>query len=118
VIREVGYPYYIDNSGRTATAERDNHIRQLIEQVLFTVPGERVNRPDFGVNIRQFIFAGDSNETAAAAQFLVQSELERWLGEIIDIEAVVVESKEATLNVTVRFTVRADQQRQTAQFTR
>ena len=117
-MREVGYPYKIDNSGLTVTAERDNHIRQLIEQVLFTVPGERVNRPDFGVNIRQFVFAGGSNETVAAAQFLVHGELERWLGEIIDVEAVVVESVEAKLNITVRFMVRADQQRQIAQFER
>ncbi len=117
-MREVGYPYNIDNSGRTASAGRDNHIRQLIEQVLFTVPGERINRPDFGVNIRQFVFAGSSHETAAAAQFLIQSELERWLGEIINLDAVVVESVESTLNITVRFTVRADQQQHVAQFTR
>lgn len=117
-MREVGYPYTIDNSGRTATAGRDPHIRQLIEQVLFTAPGERVNRPDFGVNIRQFVFAGNSQETAASAQFLIQGELERWLGDIIDVEAVVVDTEEATFNVTIRFTVRANQQRQVAQFTR
>jgi hypothetical protein len=117
-MREVGYPYNIDNSGRTASAGRDSHIRQLIEQVLFTAPGERVNRPDFGVNIRQFVFAGGSQETAAAAQFLIQGELERWLGDIIDIEAVVVESDEARLNITVRFIVRTDQRRQVAHFER
>jgi len=117
-MREVGYPYLIDNSGRTSTAGRDVHIRELIEQVLFTIPGERVNRPDFGVNIRQFVFAGESNETAAAAQFLIQGELERWLGDIIDVEAVLVEGIESTLNITVRFTVRANQQQQVAQFTR
>ncbi|MFN8488132.1 MAG: GPW/gp25 family protein [Caldilineaceae bacterium] len=117
-MQQVGYPYRVDNSGRTANANRDDHIRHLIEQVLFTVPGERVNRPDFGVNIRQFVFAGGNDETTAAAQFLVQGELERWLGEIIDVEAVVVESVEATLNITVRYTVRADQQRQIAQFER
>lgn len=117
-MREVGYPYNIDNSGRTATAGRDNHIRQLIEQVLFTAPGERVNRPDFGVNIRQFVFAGGSQETAAAVQFLIQGELERWLGDIIDVDAVLVENDESKLNITVRFTVRANQQPQVAQFTR
>lgn len=117
-MREVGYPFNIDKSGRTATADRDNHIRHLIEQVLFTVPGERVNRPEFGVNIRQFVFAGGSNETGASVQFLVQGELERWLGELIDVESVAVESKESTLNITVRYVVRADQQRQVAQFER
>jgi len=113
---EVGYPYQIDKSGRTATAGRDDHIRHLIEQVLFTAPGERVNRPDFGVNIRQFVFQGGNDETTAAAQFLVQGELQRWLGNIIDVEAVEVNSEESTLNVVVRFVVRETQQRQLAQF--
>ncbi len=117
-MREVSYPFKVDKSGRTATAERDEHIRHMIEQVLFTAPGERVNRPDFGVNIRQFVFAGGSNDTSAAAQFLVQGELERWLGDIIDIESVNVENKEAALHITIRFSVRADQQHLVAQFER
>lgn len=115
---EVGYPYAVDSSGRTATAARDLHLRHLIEQVLFTAPGERVNRPDFGVNIRQFVFAAGSDETTAAAQFLVQGELERWLGELIDVEAVDVAQEEAQLTITVRYRIRATQQLQVAQFNR
>ena len=117
-MREIGYPYRVDSSGRTAAAERNDHIRHMIEQVLFTAPGERVNRPDFGVNIRQFVFEGSSSETMAAMQFLVQGELERWLGDIINVDAVQVESEDSTLSVTVRFTVRENQQPQVAQFVR
>ena len=117
-MQEIGYPFRIDNTGRTATAERNDHIRHMIEQVLFTVPQERVNRPEFGVNVRQFVFEGAGQETMAAAQFLVQGELERWMGEIIDVDAVLVEAHESTMSITVRFVVRENQQVQVAQFSR
>lgn len=118
-MQQLGYPFQIDNRrGRTAIDTRDDHIRHLIEQVLFTAPGERVNRPELGVNIRQFVFVGGNNETTAAAQFLVQGELERWLGEIIDVQAVAVTAEDEKLKIEVRYVIREDQQRQVAQFTR
>lgn len=117
-MQEIAYPYRVDSSGRTATTGRNDHIRHMIEQVLFTAPGERVNRPDFGVNVRRFVFEGSNSESMAAMQFLVQGELQRWLGDIIDVEAVLVKSEESTLNITVRYTVRENQQPQVAEFVR
>lgn len=117
-MQEIGYPYRIDSAGRTSTAQRNDHIRQMIEQVLFTVPQERVNRPEFGVNVRQFVFEGAGQETMAAAQFLIQGELERWMGEIIDVDAVQVDVEESTMNIRVRYIVRENQQVQVAQFSR
>lgn len=103
---QLGYPFRVDSSGRTAGASASDHIRHMIEQVLFTAPGERVNRPDFGANVRRFVFEGGGPETMAASQFLVQGELQRWLGELLDIEAVVVDVQDALLNITVRYVVR------------
>jgi hypothetical protein len=96
----------------------DTHIRQLIEQVLFTEPGERVNRPDFGSGLKQLIFAPNSSELAAAVQLLVQGSLEQWLGDLILLEAVEVENQDSRLEVTVQYIVRQNQQRQLAQFSR
>ncbi len=43
---QVAYPFKVNGSGRTANlSDEDDHIRDLIEQVLFTTPGEQVNRP-------------------------------------------------------------------------
>jgi uncharacterized protein len=92
--------------------------RQMIEQVLFTLPGERVNRPDFGCGLQQLIFAPNSDELAAATQFLVQGALEQWLGEVIEVEAVVVEAIEASLQITIQYVVSRTQQRQIEQFSR
>jgi phage baseplate assembly protein W len=115
---QIDYPYHFDNRGRTATTSQDDHIRDLIEQVLFTVPGERVNRPTFGTGVLQLVFAPNSDELATATQFLVQSALQQWLGDLIQVEAVTVTSVESTLEVTVQYVVRRDQQRQVAQFSR
>lgn len=112
------YPYQIDGRGRTAGTTREEHIRDMIEQVLFTAPGERVNRPTFGSGVLQAVFAPNSDELAATTQFLAQAALQQWLGDLIQIEAVVVENAEATLRVSVQYVIRTTQQRQLAQFTR
>jgi uncharacterized protein len=112
------YPYQVDGRGRTAQADEEAYIRGLIEQVLFTSPGERVMRPDFGSGIMQLVFAPNSTELAATTQFLVQAALQQWLGNLIVLEAVDVEAIEATLHVTVRYVIRRTQVPQVASFER
>ena len=114
----VDFPFQFDSRGRTAATGDDDHIRDLIEQVLFTTPGERVNRPTFGSGLLQLVFAPNNDELAAATQFLVQGALQQWLGDLIQVEAVQVASEEATLRVTVQYVHRRTQQRQVAEFTR
>ena len=115
---QLGYPYTLDGAGRTAQNDYDAHIRALIEQVLFTEPTERLNRPEFGTNIRKLIFSGLNDETAAATQFMVQGALQQWLGGLIQIEAVIAQRFDETLTVTVQYVVNRTDERQTAQFTR
>lgn len=114
----IDYPYHIDPSRRTATTERDEHIRDLIEQVLFTAQGERVNRPDFGCGLMQLVFAGNSDELATATQFLVQGALQQWLGDLIQVEDVTVRNDESKLIITVQYLVRRSETRQVANFER
>jgi len=90
----------------------------MIEQLLFTTPGERVNRPDFGTGLMQLVFAPNSDELAAATQFLVQGALQQWLGELIQVDAVQVQNDDSTLRVVVQYTVRRTQEQQVAQFVR
>jgi Bacteriophage baseplate protein W len=115
---QVAYPFRVSGSGRTASQDSyADHIRDMIEQVLFTSPGERVNRPDLGSGLLGFVFAAGNDETLAAAQFLVQGALQKWLGDLIEVEAVEVTSQEATLHVTVAYRVIRTQERVTAKFT-
>lgn len=114
----IDFPFHIDDRGRTAPTDDAGHISDLIEQVLFTAPGERVNRPAFGSGLLQLVFAPNSDELAAATQHLAQSALQQWLGDLIQVDEVQVENQEATLRVTVQYVVRRTQQRQTAHFSR
>lgn len=114
----VDYPFHFDSRGRTAGADDEDHIRDMIEQLLFTNPGERVNRPEFGSGLMQLVFAPNSDELATATESMVQGALQQWLGERIQVEAVQVESEESTLRVTVQYVIRRNQQRRTAQFAR
>jgi phage baseplate assembly protein W len=114
----VAFPYRVDGRGRTAEAENDDaHLRDLIEQLLFTVPGERVNRPDFGCGLMQLVFAPNSVELAATLQALVQGALQQWLGHLMRIDEVSASSEDATLTVVVRYTVLRTQASKTASFT-
>jgi phage baseplate assembly protein W len=114
----IDYPLHLDSRGRTASATDDEHIRDMIEQVLFTSPGERVNRPTFGSGVMQLVFAPSSDELATATQFLVQGALQQWLGALIQVEGVQVEIEESTLRVIVQYKTRRAEQRQTVQFKR
>lgn len=114
----INFPFKFDNRGRTAATDDDNHIRDMIEQVLFTSPGERVNRPDFGSGLMQLVFAPNSNELAATTQLLVQGALQQWLGDLIQVNSVQVGSIEETLRVKIEYTIRRSQQHQVAQFVR
>ena len=113
----VDFPFHFDGRGRTAETGTDEHIRDLIKKVLFTAPGECVNRTTFGSGLMRLVFAPNSDELAAATQFLVQGALQQWLGDLIQVDEVQVESEDATLRVTVQYTVRRTQQQQVARFT-
>jgi phage baseplate assembly protein W len=110
------FPYAIDGRGRTAEATDPVWVRGLIEQILFTSPGERVMRPDFGSGIMQLVFAPNGAELAATTQVLVQGALQHWLGNIIDVEGVTVEAEDSVLRVTVAYVIRRTRSRQTHTF--
>jgi phage baseplate assembly protein W len=112
----LDYPFHFDATGRAATTDVDDHVRDLIYQVLFTNPGERVNRPDFGCGLLQLVFMPNSDALAAATQFMVQGALQRWLRDVIQVEAVKIENAEERLVVEVSYQRRDTGQRQVASF--
>jgi phage baseplate assembly protein W len=114
----LDYPYSIDARGRTSETTAEERVRDLVEQVLFTAPGERVNRPTFGSGVMRLVFEPGGDELATATQFLVQGALQQWLGDIVEVHSVDVSSEDSTLQVAVRFRTRTSTQPQTAVFTR
>ncbi len=116
-MNRIDYPFQFDGRGRTAQSDEDGYIRDLIEQVLLTAPGERVMRPNFGSGVRQLLFDAASPEVAAATQYLVQSSLQQWLADLITVEAVDVEAQAGTLLIDVQYLVLRSQNRATTQIT-
>lgn len=114
----IDFPFHTDARGRIAATSYEDHVRDMIEEVLFTAPGERVNRPTFGCGLLQLVFAPNSNELAAATQYIVQGSLQQWLGDVIQVNSVTIESQDSTLRVKVSYTLRRTQQLQAAQFER
>lgn len=112
----VAFPYRFDSRGRTDDAADEQHVRELIEQLLFTSPGERVNRPTFGSGLLQLVFTANSPELAAATQLMVQGALQQWLGDLIQVEAVEVTNEATELRVQVRYLIRRTQLRRLAEF--
>lgn len=114
----LDHPLRFDGRRRTAVTGDGEHVRDLIEQVLFTQPGERVNRPDFGSGLLGLAFAPLSDELAAATTFLVRGSLEQWLGTLITVEDVSVERDDGVLRVTVAYALRRTGEQRTVAFER
>lgn len=102
---DLDFPFHFDHRGRTAQTSGDAHIRNLIEQFLFTNTGERVNRPDFGSGLLQLVFAPNSPELAATLRFTVQAGLQRWLGDLIEVQGLEVTTEESTLRLHLQYLV-------------
>jgi uncharacterized protein len=103
----VAFPLTVDGRGRTGEAGIARHVADLVEAVLFTAPGERVNRPDFGAGLAQLLFAPVDESVVSAAELQARSGLQRWLGEAIELEDLGVELDDAAVRVTVRYRLRA-----------
>jgi phage baseplate assembly protein W len=116
--RFLDYPYSVNGSGIPNTTPPDDHLRDLILQVLFTNPGERINLPEFGVGVQRFVFAPNSDMLRVSTQFLITTNLQRWLGDRINVEQVNVSSEpgfEETVTIEIVYSVLATQQRQRVQ---
>jgi uncharacterized protein len=101
----LDYPFHFDGRERTAAADLSDHIRDMIEQVLFTQPGERVNRPDFGSGIMQLLFNPASPEVAATTEFMIHGALQQWLGDLIGVERVETKAEDSTLRVSIDYVI-------------
>lgn len=114
----IDFPYRIDGRGLTAATDYDDHVRDMIEELLFTNTGERVNRPTFGSGLLQLVFAPNSPELAATLQFTVQAALQSYLGDVIKLQSLQVTAQDSTLQVVVKYTVIASGNNRTDTFVR
>lgn len=112
-IHSIKYPFAIDNGLGKLLEEHDfdKHVVQLIKQVLFTNPGERINRPDFGCGLRRMVFEPNSMVTVSLLQVTIVQSLDRWLGTVIKVVDVKAEAIEEKLEVGIVYIVKARQEK-------
>jgi phage baseplate assembly protein W len=114
----IDFPFHFDDLGRTARTGDDDHVRDMIEQFLFTNAGERVNRPNFGSGLLQQVFEPNSPELASTLQFTVQAGLQQWLGDLIEVRKLAITSEEAILRVEITYAIRKTNEVRTRTFER
>ncbi|MEH2070104.1 MAG: GPW/gp25 family protein [Nostoc sp.] len=113
----IEFPFQFDRYYRTASTSNENsHIRDLIEQLLFTTPGERVNRPDFGCGVLSLIFAPNSPELVTTMEITIQASIEQWLGDLIDLQTLEVTNVDSSLYIMVEYLVQSSGEVQTATY--
>lgn len=112
----ISYPLQIAYNGRTAVSSLEQHINDMVKQVLFTTPGERVNQPRFGSGLSQLVFDPNGTGYAATYQTLIQSALQQWLGDVIRVQSLQVVAEDSTLQLTLQYVILATQQQQVEQF--
>jgi uncharacterized protein len=114
----IDFPLQFDWRGRTAETTYEDHVRDLVEQVLFTYRGERVMRPGFGAGLMHLVHEPSSDTLAGSTELLVQGALQQWLGELIEVSQVAVDSDEGRLAITVRYAIKPDGEERIERFER
>jgi phage baseplate assembly protein W len=104
---DLDYPFHVDRRGRTAETDFADHVRDMVEQLLLTRPGERVNRPDFGCTLLDLLFAPNSPELAAATALTAQAALQRFLGDVLTVSAIEASADDSTLRIEISYVITA-----------
>lgn len=107
--RSLAFPFRIGDLGAPATSPRTQAVRQQLEQLLFTMPGERVNRPTFGCAVQRLVFSGCSPEAAATAEYVIRINIQTFMADVVTLDAVqvIADTDAATLYVDILYTLLA-----------
>jgi hypothetical protein len=108
----IAFPFDYNRQGLTAQVNTSDHIRNLIDQLLFTSPGERVNRPTFGSGVTQLLFAPNSDQLAATLYASTQAALQQCLGDLVEVHDLEIFNDESTLHIKLDYSIiRTDERR-------
>jgi phage baseplate assembly protein W len=118
--RSLSFPFAISELGAPQVSPHLRTIREQVEQILFTIPGERVNRPSFGCGVQRLVFGGCSREVAAASEYVINVNLREFMGDVITVDAVRVtaDAEQATLVVDLLYTVKTTGEERADSFSR
>jgi hypothetical protein len=119
-VRYMAFPLRIGVAG-CAQVGRFDHIREQVEQVLFTSPGERVFRPDFGFGARRHVFEPNAAALWEFARNRLYGALTEALAGEVDPKTIRVEvgappDRPEVLMVRIAYTIAAIQKEEVHDF--
>lgn len=110
--KAFSFPFAVGSGGRITATGGDEVVRGKIIQVLFTAPGERVNKPEFGCGLLNLVFEPNDIVLAAATEFTIGQALSRWLKDEIIVNTVDMDAEGEMAVVQIAYTRREDLVRQ------
>ena len=97
---DFAVPFHIDAaSGQAAQASYQDHVDQMVRQILLTDPGERVCLPTFGAGLRRLLFSPLTAQLQASATMIITQSLNMWLANQITVQNVAVATPASTPGV-------------------
>ena len=107
-----GFPIAFTN-GAIESAAHDESIRQAIQIILETAPGERVMRPDFGCGLHERVFAVNDSSTRGAVAEDVREALRHWEPriEVLDVSVTAAGLSGEVLDISIDYRVRSTDNR-------
>ena len=107
----IAFPFKLDRLGLAVTAGEMEYVEGLIEQILFTRPGERVNQPEFGCGVQALVFGPVTFELATAIRARIEAAMQRWLSVPLHVEATEVDQQDSTLTIHITYVLTATGER-------
>jgi phage baseplate assembly protein W len=112
----LNFPLQVGPHGHTLQTDTTHYAEQLIEQLLFTNPGERLNQPQLGCGLIELLFDAGTEELRAATQFQILASLQQWLSAVVKVVAVAVNATGSRFDVTVTYRMPDSTQLRTVSF--
>ena len=112
----LAFPFRLNSRGRSDTAGDERHVRGMLEMLLLTNAGERVNRPGYGGGLARLLFGPVSPELAVTLQQTLRAEVIQWLDDVVNLQDLDVAFDESRIVVTISYVLRSDGDLKTSQF--
>lgn len=116
--RSMAFPPQLDGERRVAWSVAADNIRESIQIILTTEPGERVMLPDFGAGLKRFLFEPNTVPTHRLMEQKISQALALWEPRVgVEAIDILVDAEEAkTCWITIRYFLVVNQQRDQVQF--
>lgn len=100
----LSFPLRVGADGRLATSSDEANVRESLQLILLTEPGERVMREDFGGGLKHFLFEPNNATTRALIEERVTNAVARWEPRVrVDAVSVDTDPDEPTAIVVVLY---------------